>query len=240
MKYLIFVFLGTVAGCMVINSNLGKRIEGNGKIVTEEIKAEHISKIENKGVFNIVIKQGKQQKITIETDENILPYLIVMVKDGKISFSQDKDVNIKPTKSVIYLTLGNLSELDNLGTGNITIDDFIPKATLNIINEGTGNIEGNILSDNKILIDNSGTANVNISGKSRILIIDNSGTGNINALEFRADEVSVNNSGTGNVKVFAQENISIKNKGTGSVKYKGSPNVKSLSVKGSGRVKHIE
>ena len=47
-------------------------IDGDGNVVTEERNVNTFNKIDISGHFEVFIKQGKQENVEIETDQNLL------------------------------------------------------------------------------------------------------------------------------------------------------------------------
>jgi hypothetical protein len=221
----------------VLSANI---LKGSGIIVTKTIEVSKIDAIDLKGSMNIIVTQGNNQEIKIETDDNILQYVEYKVVNSKIVFNIKDNkpyTGISATKLNIYLTLEQLKEIKNYGSGDFTINNLIIKESLKIENNGSGDFKGNNFTGEKIEINNSGSGNFIFQGKINNLEISNFGSGNINTFNLNSDIINVNNSGSGNLKVYAEKEISLKNNGSGNIEYKGNAFLKSLNSSGSGKVK---
>jgi len=113
-KILTIVSIVILSSCNNYKISSMNKIEGNGKIIEKKITISDITSIENSGIFDIYIKQGEQEELKIETDEDILPFLIYKINGSSLSFSMKKGANYyKPTKTNIYLTVKDIKIIDN-------------------------------------------------------------------------------------------------------------------------------
>ncbi len=216
MKYILAVLLSTVVTC----STSFKEIKGNKKIVKQEIKAGTITEVSNSGICDVFVKQGNKQKIVIETDENILPYIKYKIEGQKISFYVKSDVSLKPTKCHIFLTLSDISAITNEGNGDLKVSNFKFKTPFEIYNAGNGDVVAKNLNGNKITIKNRGNGDVVVENitLSQVLKIDNAGNGDVEVKSFKGVDAIVSNAGNGDVELndFAVKKlIKIDNEGNG-------------------------
>ena len=260
MKNIYFIFLALVfASCnhtiIFESSNV---LKGSGKIITKTIDINALTEVEQSSSIDVIINNNDTEKVTIETDDNIMQYVEYKIKNNKITFDfkNERSYNeINPTKCRIYVYLKQLSKVENNGSGDIDINNFnnnfinvynsgsgninlynITLTNLTIKNDGSGDIKGINSILNKVTINNEGSGDILMQGKANISDITNGGSGNINTLNLFANTTSVSNSGSGNIEVFVEKEISIINNGYGDVKYKGNPSVKSINNNGSGDI----
>ena len=97
---LIAVLLGTMITattyfvCIAAPSVLfGKGIKGSGNIVTRTIDAPDFDRVDAARAVKVVITDKATGKITIEADDNIMEYVVVEAKGGRLTATIDKSVN---------------------------------------------------------------------------------------------------------------------------------------------------
>lgn len=97
---LIAVLLGTMITattyfvCIAAPSVLfGKGIKGSGNIVTRTIDAPDFDRVDAARAVKVVITGKATGKITIEADDNIMEYVVVEAKGGRLTATIDKSVN---------------------------------------------------------------------------------------------------------------------------------------------------
>ena len=97
---LIAVLLGTMITattyfvCIAAPSVLfGKGIKGSGNIVTRTIDAPDFDRVDAARAVKVVITDKATDKITIQADDNIMEYIVVEAKGGRLTATIDKSVN---------------------------------------------------------------------------------------------------------------------------------------------------
>ncbi len=210
-QLVLLIVITTLTAC----SDDQLRITGSGKIISENRTVNSFDKIYTTGSLDINIVQGNQQSIEISADDNVINNITTKVTgstlDVQLKSGNYNNINVK-----VKITIPDVKGLNNIGSGNMTVSDF-----LNI---------------NNLEIGNSGSGNISISGTGNSLITTNSGSGNFNGFNFAVDDCAVNNSGSGNSDVNCNNNLSGSNSGSGNVSYKGNPSSVTITNTGSGNL----
>ena len=79
------------------SSNDKNKIKGNGKVVTETRNTGDYDAIKVGGPFDVNLVAGKEGKITIKGEENLLAVIKVEVEDNALKIYVDKTANIRPS-----------------------------------------------------------------------------------------------------------------------------------------------
>jgi len=74
------------------------QIRGNGNVITQEIKVKPFEKIHINFPVKVIINANADYALTITTDENILPEIVLSSANNKLEILQDEW--IQPTKMV--------------------------------------------------------------------------------------------------------------------------------------------
>ena len=118
MKKLIIVLFALIN----INSFAQKweTIKGNGEIKKETRELSNFTSLSSQGSMNVEISYGNSNSLTIEADENLLPYIETSVENGKLSIKPKKKVNLKSSSKMnIYVSMTKINSLQLSGSGNI-------------------------------------------------------------------------------------------------------------------------
>lgn len=128
---LIAVLLGTMITattyfvCIAAPSVLfGKGIKGSGNIVTRTIDAPDFDRVDAARAVKVVITDKATGKITIEADDNIMEYVVVEAKGGRLTATIDKSVN-NVSNADVTVTVpanGRIRALDASSAARITSD----------------------------------------------------------------------------------------------------------------------
>ncbi len=213
----------------------GKKIKGNGNVVTKTRNVSEYDQIAVAGSFDVKLVAGKEGKLTIKVEENLLEYLITEVKDGKLKIKWEKGVNINTTKELLVtVPFEDIEAVSLAGSGDVFSEDTIKTDNLKVALAGSGDMKLNI-NASSISSAVSGSGDIKLMGSSENLKCAVAGSGDINGYELASNNVEVSIAGSGDIKVNAKENLKARISGSGDVYYKGNPR-QDVKVSGSGSV----
>jgi carbon monoxide dehydrogenase subunit G len=223
---------------------------GSGTALTEMRTLESFEAISVSGAMDVVVRQGAQQSVQVQADDNLLPLLETVVESGRngatlqVRWKRNgggswwSGQNIYPrTKVVVTVVVPKLSALGLAGSGDLRVESFqTPSLQLSVAGSGDARLDG--LTTDELGVRVSGSGDVSGRGKAGTVKINIAGSGDVRLSEMRADDVSVSIAGSGDAAVNAQKALSVSIAGSGDVRYSGDAQVKS-SVAGSGTVRKL-
>lgn len=213
-------------------------VRGSGNLETEEREVSGFDEIQFSGTGNLIIKQGDEESLIVEADDNIIGLIETKVRGDKLYIGYKRGVNIIPTGTIkFYLTVEDLDRIDLSGVGDIDCDEFDTDDLEFNIN-GSGDIKFNIEAKN-IEIDVSGLGDISLSGKVGSHKIQINGSGNYDAEGLESKNCEIDISGLGSATVNVSDSLGIEINGAGNVYYKGSPDI-SQDISGLGRIKSLD
>jgi hypothetical protein len=123
-----------VSGCIVVDLNgCGKEtVKGSGEVVAEERRLSEFKTIKLKGVGRVVLTQGPNHSITIQTDDNIMPLIETEIQNDQLVISQG-NYNLRPTTLNFNIMVAHLKGIaisgagDVIGKSRFVSDDFAAK-----------------------------------------------------------------------------------------------------------------
>lgn len=217
-----------------------KRVKGNGHRGSEERPVTSAEKIKLAGSYDVEITQGPVNSLTIEADENIIPFIITDQEGGFLVIKSRSHVNFSTEHPIkIYITTTGLAQVTVSGSGNVIGKSKLTgdkKLALKI--SGSGNIQFDVNAPD-VSAEIAGSGGILLSGETKNETVHITGSGDYTADQLKAEDAKINITGSGNVKVFADANLDIRITGMGTVYYKGAPTVKQ-HITGSGEVKKME
>ena len=214
------------------------KIKGNGKVVSETRTTSDYDAIKVAGSFDVDLVAGKEGKIIIKGEENLVSAIKVEVEDNVLKIYVEKGTNIRPSmgkKIEVTVPFEKISEVSLAGSGNIQSKNAIKNDKFTAKLAGSGNFNLEVNSTN-LELNLSGSGNINLKGSSDSLTTKLAGSGNIEATNLKAKNVDVNVSGSGNSRVNCIENLTARIAGSGDIKYTGNPEKRDVKVSGSGSI----
>lgn len=213
----------------------GKRVKGNGKLVTESRKISVAERISLRGDMEVVLTKGPTG-VQVSADENLLKYIRTVVDEDILTVSTRDGYNlVSDNKMVVTISTPEISDVHVLGSGNITsADKFVSENKMSIKTTGSGNITLGINCPN-VDARITGSGDLNLKGETRNLEVGITGSGNFNGNELKSENADVKISGSGNAAVFADVKLKAGISGSGEIRYKGNAAV-TKRISGSGEV----
>lgn len=216
-------------------------VKGNEEMITKEIRVSSFVRLHLLTSGIIEVFQADEEKVIIETDENLVHYFEVINSGRTLYVSSEGKLN-KPlfTKCRVSIFLRNIN----------TIDISHEEATV-ICKEGIKSsfpisIKIREAHSVSLSVDSPGISllhqaagHVTLSGKCRQAAIKVQGEGDLDAAALEAEELQLKHLSGAEVKVHADKLIDINQLGDGPIYYSGPGVLRDISVRGEGIVKHV-
>jgi hypothetical protein len=222
--------------CRIGNINLPTTaVRGDGNVATEERQVSGFDRIALSGAGDITIIQGSEERLTIEAEQNLLPYIITDVVNGELRIRNQDGTNLLPTRGIRYeLYVIDLEAITVSGAGNITAEE-LSSNNLRLEISGAGNMNIKNLDADTLSVRSSGAGNFRLSGTVDTQNVTISGAGGYNAENLRTSQTTISLSGAGGADVWATGTLNVQISGFGNVNYYGNPTV-TQNISGAGRV----
>lgn len=252
-----------ICGIMFNFTSCYEPIPGSGNVVREELTGlGSINSIILKNMAKVFVTSGSPQKVEVEVDDNFLDNVIenTSVSIKKLTISSKGE--IAPTVMNFYITIPDISELTNNGSGKIVMkNSFIQGSTFWMNLTGSGNIEliDVITTDCQITNEGSGAilieslrssdgTNLSLNSSGFIIIknmdakylnVNCSGSGRIEGKSGNASNGYYLLSGSGLIDLsgVSVANINATNSGSGKIMLKAT-NKLDAKISGSGNIEY--
>ena len=240
MKKILTIIVAFIS--MQANAQWWEKVEGNGVQKKETREIGKFTGISSGGSWDIMIAYGESSSLTIEGDENLLPYIKTEVENGKLKVYAKDKYNLKhKSKMTIYVSMQKITSLSMAGSGDIIGDgNFYNDDKTKISIAGSGNINVNFKKFEELTVSIAGSGDAILSGTAERVDVNIAGSGSVNCAKVIADDAKASIAGSGNVKFHANKSVKASIVGSGSVYYKGAATDISKSIAGSGRVRPLE
>lgn len=213
-----------------------KKIKGNGKVVTVTRTTSDYDGIGVGGSFDVILVKGKEGKITIEGEENIIPYVETEVRGNTLKIKYRKNTNIRTTRRLtVTVPYEDIDVVSLGGSGNITNEGTIKANDLKASLGGSGNITLTVDAD-EVNANIGGSGNIKLEGNTSDFTCSIAGSGSIKAYDLKTDELNATVAGSGSIRTTVKTRIKAKVVGSGSIYYKGDPKYIDTKSVGSGDV----
>ncbi|MGB5819408.1 MAG: head GIN domain-containing protein [Saonia sp.] len=231
----------TLLFVITVNAQWGKRVKGNGNVVTIERSTGDYDAIAVAGWFDVDLIDGNEGELTLRGEENLLEYIKTEVKNGKLVIKVENGVNLKPSSwnkdKSIYITVPveSVHTVTLSGSGDVVGKKTLSADYFKTNISGSGDISLSIEAK-KVEATMSGSGDINLDGSTTDLEVQVSGSGDIKAYELQAENVNAQVSGSADIKVTANKMIKARVSGSGDISYRGNPEKVDTKASGSGDI----
>ncbi|MFD0989163.1 head GIN domain-containing protein [Mariniflexile jejuense] len=226
MKKLIYI-LAIIIFFSCNNENSSDCFQTTGLIIQQEVTVSSFNKILVNRDIELIIKQGTNQKVTIETGKNLINDVEAVVLDGKLILTDNNSCNYVRSYGItkVYVTASNITEIQSSTQYEIRSDGVLTYPDLTILSEDF-NAPNSFTNGNfKLQIDNNSfnlvfnnLSNCYVSGETNNLnILFAAGTSRFEGENLVAQHVVILNRSSNDMIVNPQLSITGKISGTGNV-----------------------
>ena len=238
-----------------------------GNVVTESypIKSDYTT-ISVSNMIEVELIDAPKNTIRIETDERLMPYLQIVVKDGilVLTFDNQREVerlrkrNRDMEDTHVYVSMRGVDtfvasgmaefEADMILRGNVLTISASGMAKFNIerveckkfkvLISGMGEVDTEV-NATECIFDISGMSDVDIEGRTDHLSLDLSGMSEVSFEELMARTAKVSISGMSSATIAASESVTGSVSGMSKLKSFGDAQNITVSTSGGSSHKHI-
>lgn len=213
---------------MTCNSETaGDCFQTTGSIVQQEVSVSSFSKILVNRDIELIIKEGIEQKVIIETGKNLLSDVEAIVEDGKLILLDNNTCNYMRDYGVtkVYVTSPNITEIISSTQYDISSDGVLTYPSLTILSEDFNAPDSFVSANFKLQLDNdtfrvvfNNLSNCFVSGKTANLNIEfYTGTSRFEGANLITQNVVFWNRSSNDMIVNPQQSLSGRISGTGNV-----------------------
>ncbi|MBO0322734.1 DUF2807 domain-containing protein [Muricauda sp. CAU 1633] len=208
--------------------NVPDCFQNAGDTVREAVDVSEFSKITVFENLNVVLKQGEEQKVEVETGEFLRNDVSVKVEDNRLILRNENSCNYvrEYGLTTIYVTSPNVSEIRSSTGLLISSDGVLNYPSLTLISESFSNPETETTDGSFDLEVNSTTIRIVVNGiayfkvsgaTTNFNVTVAAGDSRVEADNLISQNVTVNHRGSNDVFVNPQQRISGVIRGTGDV-----------------------
>lgn len=215
-----------------------KEIEGNGKMTTETRNVSDYDQVALLGSMKVELVKGREGKLKVEAEENLLKYILTEVDGDKLKISVEEGYNLDPSRNYeikITVPFESIDAAILTGSGDIFSSDEIKAENFEIKLTGSGDIKLPLTAKN-VRASITGSGDIELRGSAKDFECKVTGSGDISAFDFKSENVNATVTGSGDIQVYASEEIRAKIPGSGDIEYKGNPKKEDFRTMGSGDI----
>jgi hypothetical protein len=216
----------------------GERIKGSGNVVTETRPVSGFNQIELSTIGDAEVVQGDTESLTVEADDNVLPYIITEVQGNRLKIYVKSGIILSGAHSIHYkISVKDLVAMDVSGAATVKVGTLnTSRMSFNV--SGAGNLFFDNLQAGSMSGELSGGSTLTAAGKVEDLKLEVSGAGSFKGQDLECKTAKVEASGGATATVWVTEDLDVNASGGATVAYYGSPSVSKDTSGGARLVPH--
>jgi hypothetical protein len=224
----LFLVFSLFASCNFIQTT------GSGNIVKEKRVVSDFSEISASGSFDVEVNIGPVTLVTVEADDNIMPYIETEVSGDQLKIKTENLHSLSNAHLKVYVTTPELKKIKASASAKVNVLDLLKNNDrLDFDASSSGNIEAVVYASD-VKAETSSGATVILSGRAKEYRARASSGSTIRSGDLLSEKADVSVSSGANIKVYASELLEAGASSGGQIRYLGAATVRpSVSSGGS-------
>ena len=211
------------------------QIEGSGNIVKQKRETAVFTGVEAGGAFEVEIKTGPLNVVTVESDDNILPYIKTEVVEGVLEISNKRKFSFENAHFKVFITTPTLNFIKASGAAKImSVDDIKNVHSIKMESSGAANIKAMVNAPD-IQINASGASHIELTGRTRNFNAKASGSSAVKCSSLQSENAQIAASGASTIHTHASVKIEATASGAATIYHLGTNNIKQ-KISGAARI----
>ena len=227
---LLVLFIGTTL------SSSAKIRKGNGNVTKEEREITPFDAVKAQSGINVYLFQGTDEKVYVETDENLQELLIVKVDEGVLRCYIDGSIR-RASKLNVYVNFDDIRKIKAESGADIYGETLIKVDYLEIDASSAGDVKIEVEATT-IECDASSGADIKVTGITNKFIADASSGADITAKDLQCKIAKVNASSGADISISVSDQINANASSGADIDYYGDPQNVYVEESSGGDVNH--
>jgi Putative auto-transporter adhesin, head GIN domain len=229
MKYIPFLAL-------IIFASACSQIRGSGHIITETRSVNSFTAVKVSSSINVDVQQGSTASVIVEGDDNVVRFVKTTVENGKLRIGFESGHNFSNATINVHVTSPALNGFEASSSADITSNGQITSAN-KIEVDASSSASINLKLDAPLVdVSASSSSDVTIEGRSKEVISKANSSADIDLYGLLTETASAVASSSATIKVFASVKLNATASSSGDIVYTGGVKDVNKSVSSSGSV----
>lgn len=210
-------------------------MRGSGNIIKETRQLAEINSVSVSGSIKVDVKTGMVPSLTVEADDNIMPYVVTNVSDKNLSIKLKGINNLRNATIHIYLVVPILNKISTSASAEVRSAEAITNSDKISFTASSGSLINVNVGAPSISAGASSGADIILSGRTKNLSAESSSGSSVNLFGLKSENATASASSGADIDIFASIGLNANASSGAKVNYKGGATsvVKNVSSGGS-------
>ena len=184
--------------------------------------------------ITLYISQGKTEGITVEADDNIIPYIKTEIKNGQLNIFLDPEVIVRGyTAMNVSVSMPIITDINVAAAGRLEGSSPFTVNKLEIVASGAGSVKLEV-KGSEVDVEASGAARLELKGEVEQFDLEMSSAATLKGWELRVKNCDAEISGAAKAEVSISGQLEAEISSAGILIYDGNPRITKQNVTGRG------
>ncbi|MBN1925664.1 MAG: DUF2807 domain-containing protein [Prolixibacteraceae bacterium] len=231
---LLSILIASIVSANATDNNWGRSVRGNGNVTKENRDIEPFDGIKASAGINVYLFEGNEEKVIVETDENLQECIITEVKGSTLKCYPDCSIR-RSTKMNVYVTFRELNKIHASSGSDVVGETPINARELDIDASSAADIKVEVKAET-IYCNASSGADAVIKGKAGHFRGRASSGADIKAEDLVVETCDANSSSGADIRITVTKSIEADASSGGDVVYYGNPERENVRESSGGDV----
>jgi hypothetical protein len=221
-----------LSGCG--NARVGR--SASGTTASKRIDATGASRLDVAYGFDVLVRFGQPEAVTVTYDDNLADLLDVRVDDSTLRIQLKPNTSIEngPTLRA-EVTMSRLEEIRAAGASTVTVADTVPTSGLRLLISGSSRVDADLALD-QAEATVSGSSRLRLTGRANTLRAAGSGASNLKLADLDLHALDITLSGASHGSVQVEQTIAAQVSGASKLTYTGTPRFTKRDTSGASSI----
>ncbi|MEP6711210.1 MAG: head GIN domain-containing protein [Ferruginibacter sp.] len=198
---------------------------GSGNIVTEKRSTSAFTGVNASGGFEIEIKNGPVEQVTVEADDNIIKDIETNVSDGQLKI-RVRTNNLHDAHLKVFITAPQINKITASAGADITVKDELRSSDEINLQASSGSKIITALDAPSVSADASSAGDIEVSGRTKTFNVESSSGSSVKASQLLSENTIATASSGATANVHASVSLQANASSGGNINYKGGGSTK--------------
>jgi len=199
-----------------------QQFTGSGNIITQDRQTDPFKGIAAGGAFEVEITNGSSNRVTVECDDNLMPYIKTKVVNGVLKISTSEMGGFNDAHMKIFVTAPEINFIDASGAATFKVSNGLKSdGKINLESSGAASIKAAVDAP-QIFVEASGASTIELRGRTRQYTAKASGSADLKTTDLQSETTEVTASGASSAHVHSSVSLKATASGAANIHYRGA------------------
>lgn len=202
------------------------QLTGSGNIIKQDRNTEPFKGISAGSAFEVEINSGSSNKVTVECDDNHMPYIKTKVVNGVLKISTSRLGAFTDAHMKVFVTAPEIDFINASGAATIKANNELKSADkINLESSGAATIKATVDAP-QIFTEATGASTIELSGRTQKYTAKASGSADLKTTDLQSETTEITASGASSAHVHASVSLIATASGAADIHYRGAGSLK--------------